>query len=229
MVWSLWSVYRRSHWRLQKNSSLKGWPVSTRCDCCSRTKEIAAYMTSHPRNKISDNHPKSMTQERVALLTNCKFWTPKCIFFSSRKKKLPELIHAKFINRALVQPSSVESWRWRRADVKGQSSSAVTSLFKTRLTKPKSNQRSGTAAKPGLSGLLVGLSPICPSLNKHKGVFGRQLHFASRGKGKPKHMAEVNASDNSFLSPRLLSSKTQHENGYGWNFKSLALVSTQEA
>lgn len=32
----------------------------------------------------------------------------------------------------------------------------------------------------GLSGLLLGLSQISPSLNKHKGVFGRQLHFASR-------------------------------------------------
>lgn len=47
-----------------------------------------------------------------------------------------------------------------------------------------------------------------------------------------KHMAEVNASDNSFffffLNHSVSFLQRQHENGYGWNFKSLALSSTEE-
>lgn len=38
------------------------------------------------------------------------------------------------------------------------------------------------AAKHGVSGLLLVLSQISLSPNKHEGVFGRQLHFASRGR-----------------------------------------------
>lgn len=41
----------------------------------------------------------------------------------------------------------------------------------------KKNERT---TKHSLTGLLRDLSQISPSLNKHKGVFGRQLHFMSR-------------------------------------------------
>lgn len=120
----------------------------------------------------------------------------------------------------------------QQKDASIQTSSVVTSLSKTNLSTPTSDQSSNAPTKRGLSGLLLDLSQISPSLNKYKGVLGRQSHL-HQGKGKPKHMAEVNASDNSFffffLSHRLRSSKTRHENGYGWNFKSLAPVFTQEA
>lgn len=62
--------------------------------------------------------------------------------------------------------------------------SNVSSLSKTKAEKsPGTIIEADGSENPALSGLLVALSPICPSLNKHKGVFARQLHFTQTRAG----------------------------------------------
>lgn len=68
----------------------------------------------------------------------------------------------------------------QQKDASIQTSSVVTSLSKTNLSTPTSDQSTNVPTKHGLSGLLLDLSQISPSLNKYKGVLGRQWHFASR-------------------------------------------------
>ncbi len=53
---------------------------------------------------------------------------------------------------------------------------------------PQTEKKKHTT-KCGLTELLRDFTQISPSLNKHKGVLGTQLHFAS-SEDKPKHMAE---------------------------------------
>lgn len=68
----------------------------------------------------------------------------------------------------------------QQKDASIQTPSVVTSLSKTNLSTPAGDQSTNVPAKCGLSGLLLDLSQISPSLNKYKGVLGRQSHFASR-------------------------------------------------
>ena len=56
-------------------------------------------------------------------------------------------------------------------------------LENTNPTRPRWQIKAQTWQRNvALSGLQLDLSQISPSLNKHRGVFGRQLHFASRGR-----------------------------------------------
>lgn len=53
-------------------------------------------------------------------------------------------------------------------------------FFLNMKLKAEEQEKKMNAQQNSLTGLLRDLSQISPSLNKHKGVFGRQLHFMSR-------------------------------------------------